>query len=184
MNNKTIVLLNLAEYRLILANSADQAIFRAISQDNCLKDPQLAPDPDARKALGEIKNIKNVSDLHSLEAQILADFKEVLNREISNLTQQSERTQEEVEGTKKEVEQLKQLVQLMTKRLEVLEQTNGLISHFYVVLQSLNSWHRNLIISLKGISKGILALWVMVFLFCSFCVILDDDTFIRDGKLK
>ena len=40
LNNKTIILLNLAEYRLILANSAygslrpRQAIFRAISQDN------------------------------------------------------------------------------------------------------------------------------------------------------
>ena len=30
LNNKTIILLNLAEYRLIL-----ETIFRAISQDNC-----------------------------------------------------------------------------------------------------------------------------------------------------
>ena len=41
LNNKTTVLLNLAEYRLILADSAYglvakyQTIFRAISQDNC-----------------------------------------------------------------------------------------------------------------------------------------------------
>jgi len=42
LNNKTIILLNLAEYRLILADSAYglvgykyQTIFRAISQDNC-----------------------------------------------------------------------------------------------------------------------------------------------------
>ena len=41
LNNKTIILLNLAEYRLILADSAYassakyQMIFRAISQDNC-----------------------------------------------------------------------------------------------------------------------------------------------------
>ena len=39
LNNKTIILLNLAEYRLILADSASsakyQTIFRAISQDNC-----------------------------------------------------------------------------------------------------------------------------------------------------
>ena len=43
LNNKTIILLNLAEYRLILADSAYglvgkskyQAMFRAISQDNC-----------------------------------------------------------------------------------------------------------------------------------------------------
>ena len=41
LNNKTIILLNLAEYRLILADSAYgssakyQTIFRAISQGNC-----------------------------------------------------------------------------------------------------------------------------------------------------
>ena len=34
LNNKTIILLNLAEYRLILADKY-QTIFRAISQDNC-----------------------------------------------------------------------------------------------------------------------------------------------------
>ena len=34
-NNKTVILLNLAEYLLILANSAMyQAMFRSISQDN------------------------------------------------------------------------------------------------------------------------------------------------------
>ena len=40
LNNKTIILLNLAEYRLILADDTAssakcQTIFRAISQDNC-----------------------------------------------------------------------------------------------------------------------------------------------------
>ena len=36
LNNKTIILLNLAEYRLITASSAKyRTIFRAISQDNC-----------------------------------------------------------------------------------------------------------------------------------------------------
>ena len=36
LNNKTIILLNLAEYHMILASSAKyQTIFRAISQDNC-----------------------------------------------------------------------------------------------------------------------------------------------------
>ena len=159
--------------KLELTNADKRDAFDAI--ENLLKDPQLALDPDAQKALGEIMNIRNVSDLHSLEAQVLADLKEVLDREILNLTRQSERTQEEVD-------QLKQLVVLLTKRLEVLEQTNGLLSHFHVVLQNLDSLQRNLTVSLKGISKGSLVLWMMVLLFCSFTVILDDDTFIRDGK--
>ncbi len=168
--------------KLELTNADKTYAFDAI--ENLLKVPRLAPDPDAQKALKEIVNLKNVSDLHSLEAQILADFKEVLNREISNLTQQSERTQEEVEGTKKEVDQLKQLVQLLTKRLEVLEQTDEHLSHFHVVLKSFFSLQRNLITSLKGMSKRILVLWVMMSLFFSFFVILDDDTSARDGKLN
>ena len=161
--------------KLELTNADKTDAFDAIQK--LLTDPQLASDPDAKNALGEVVNIKNVSDLHSLEAQVLADFKEVLNREILNLTQQSERTQEEVD-------QLRQVVLLLTKRLEVPDQTNGLLSLFHVVLQSLDSLQRNLMTSLQGTSKGILVLWVMMFLFCSFCVVLDDDTFIRDGKLK
>ena len=51
-----------------------------ITIENLLKDPQLARDSDAQKALKEIVNLRKVSDWHSLEAQVLADFKEVLNR--------------------------------------------------------------------------------------------------------
>ena len=67
--------------------------------ENLLKDPQLASDSDAQKALKEIVNLRKVSDWHSLEALVLADFKEALNREM----QMSKRTQNEVK-------QLKQLV--------------------------------------------------------------------------
>ena len=35
LNNKTIILLNLAEYRPTASSAQYQAIFRAISQDNC-----------------------------------------------------------------------------------------------------------------------------------------------------
>ncbi|KAL9988501.1 hypothetical protein ACROYT_G002955 [Oculina patagonica] len=152
--------------KLELTNADKTDAFDAI--ENLLKAPQLAPDPDARKALIEIVNLKNVSDLHSLEAQVLADFKEVFNREM----QQSERTQ-------KEVEQLKQLVRLLEKRLEALEQRNWLFA--IQVLQTLTNLQGNLVRSVKGVSKRMLVLWVMMSLFCSFFVILDDDTGARDG---
>ncbi|KAJ7372369.1 hypothetical protein OS493_019817 [Desmophyllum pertusum] len=148
--------------KLELSNIDKTDAFDAI--ENLLKDPQLAPDADAQKALREIVNLKTVSDWHSLEAQVLADVKEMLKRE----TQQSERTQKEVG----------QLVLLVEKRLEVLEQRNGLLSLVGVALQSL---HGNLVRSVKGIRKGTLVSLVMMFLFCSFCVILEEDTFIRDG---
>ena len=129
--------------------------------ENLLKDPQLAADPDAQKALKEIVNLRKVSDWHSLEAQVLADFKEVLNREM----QRSERTQNEVELLKQPV------LPLVEKRLEVIEQGDGLL------FQMLNTFVRNL----KGFKKGIAVPWVMILL-CSFFVILNDNTVIRDGK--
>ena len=154
--------------KLELTNADKTDAFDAI--EKLLRDPQLAPDPDAQKALTEIVNLKTVSDLHSLEAQVLADFKEVLNREM----QQSERTQ-------KEVEQLKQNVLLLEKKFEVLGQRNWLFS--LQVLQTLNKFNRSLVKSVKGISGRMLVLWVMMSLFFSFFVLLDDDTVAKDGKL-
>ncbi|XP_078362522.1 uncharacterized protein LOC144646712 [Oculina patagonica] len=150
--------------KLELTNADKADAFDAI--ENLLKDSQLAPDPAAQKALKEIVNIKNVSDLHSLEARILADFKEALNREILNLAQQSERSQEEVK-------QLKQLVLLLAERLEVLEQTN-------VGLQSLDGLHRNLITRLKGIKTRMLLFLVIVVSIFILHVIV-DITVVRKG---
>lgn len=131
--------------------------------ENLLKDALLVPDSDAQKALKEILNLRKVSAWHSLEALVLADFKEALNREM----QMSERTQNEVE-------QLKQLVlPLVEKRLEVIEQGDGLL------FQMLNNFVR----SLKPFKKGIVVPWVMILLY-SFVVVLDDNTVIRDGKWK
>ena len=149
--------------KLELTNADKTDAFNTI--ENLLKDPQLAPDPDAQKALKEIVNLRKVSDWHSLEVQVLTDFKEEFNREM----QSSERTQNEVE-------QLKQLMlSLAEKKLELKEQGNGLIS--LQVLRMLNNFCR----SLKGIRKGIVVSRVMILL-CSFFVVLDDDTVVRDGK--
>ena len=150
--------------KLELSNADKTEAFNTI--ENLLSDPQLAPDPDAQKTLKEIVNLRKVSEWHSLEAQVLADFKKVFNREM----QRSERTQNEVE-------QLKLLVlSLAEKRLEVIEQENGLL--VLQVLQMLNNFFR----SLKAFRKGIVVSWVMMILLCSFFVVLDDDTVVRDGK--
>ena len=56
-------------------NDADKQIaFDAI--ENLLKDPSLTHEPDAQNALKEIVKLKSVSDLHSMEAKVLADFRE------------------------------------------------------------------------------------------------------------
>ena len=138
--------------------------------ENLLKDPQLAAYPEVQKCLREIVNLKNVSDLHSLEAQVLADFKEVLTR-------QSKKRQ-------KEVDQLKQQVSILEKRLKVLEKNKGFLSFFHVMLNCLENAHSKLVRSVRGIRKGNLVLCFLMSFLCSFCLILDDDTFIREGKCK
>jgi len=53
-----------------LTNADKTDAFNTI--ENLRKDRQLAPDPDAQKALKEIVNLRKVSDWHSLEAQALS----------------------------------------------------------------------------------------------------------------
>ena len=158
---------------LELTNADKTDAFDAI--ENLLKDPQLAPDPDAQKALKEIANLKSVTDLHSMEAQVLADFKEVINKEILNLTQESERNKEQVN-------QLKQQQLALEKAVENLGQRNKLLKQFHVVWvwQPLVYAFGGLIRSLTRFRRGIL----LLFLFWNFCSILDDDTLVKDGMFN
>ncbi|KAK2566010.1 Ankyrin repeat domain-containing protein 50 [Acropora cervicornis] len=59
---------------LELSGADKQIAFDAI--ENLLHDPSLTHDPDAQNALKEIVKLKSVSDLHSMEAKVLADFRE------------------------------------------------------------------------------------------------------------
>ena len=78
-------------------NDADKQIaFDAI--ENLLKDPSIAHEPDAQNALKEIVKLKSVSDLHSMEAKVLANFKEIIrkqNTELASLAKESERSKEQ-----------------------------------------------------------------------------------------
>ena len=65
---------------------------------NILNDPSLAHEPDAQNALKEIVKLKSVSDLHSMEAKVLTDFKEIIrkqNTELASLAEESERSKEQ-----------------------------------------------------------------------------------------
>ena len=106
--------------KLELSDADKTDAFDAI--ENLLKDSQLAPDPDSQKALKEIANLKSVTDLHSIEAQVLADFKEVINKEISNLTQESQQNKEQVSQLKQQQLALEKAVEDLGQRNKLLEQ--------------------------------------------------------------
>jgi len=141
--------------------------------ENLLQDPQLAGDPDAQRALKEVVNIKSVTDLHSMEAQVLADFREVMN----TLAQKAERQEEEVI-------QLKEHQVTLEKAVEVLEQRNKPSSLLYTAWKSLAFVLGSLGRSVKSFRKEVLLLWMMLLLFWSWCDVSNDDTVIKDGTLN
>ena len=147
--------------KLELTNADKTAAFRVI--ENLLQDPQLAADPDAQRALGEIVNLKSITDLHSMEAQVLADFKEVMNK----LAQEAERNKEQVN----ELEQA----------VEVLRERNNLASLLDSLWDLVLSLPGNLGRNVRSFRKGVLLLWMMCLLFWSWCDVSNDDTFLRDG---
>ena len=153
--------------KLELTNADKTDAFDAIA--NLLNDPQLARDPDAQKALKEVIHLKSVTDLHSMEAQILADFKQVINKEILNLTLESEKNKEQVSQLKQQQVNLEKAVEDLGRQHQFL--------HAAWVWQLLAYVPGLLIRILIHFRKGIF----LLFLFWSFFNILDDDAIIKNG---
>ena len=158
---------------------ADKKIaFDAI--ENLLSDPGLVHDPDIQKALKEIRNLKGVSDLHSMEAQVLADLNEVIrkdlsniNTELANLAEESERNKEEQSRLRKQQKMLKKALVDPTYRKRSFLNTS--FNLFCYILGKLLG-------SVKGIRRKNVAAWLMLLLLFHCNVIL-DDSYNREGKL-
>ena len=150
--------------KLELTNADKTDAFGTI--ENLLQDPQLAGDPDVQKALRETVKLKSITDLHSMEAQVLADFKKV----ITNLAEEAERNKEQVS-------QLEQAVERLQQRNQLSSLLHSLWECVFAVLRNLGG-------SMTSIRKGILPLWMMFLLFWSWCDVSNDDTFLRDGMLS
>ncbi len=157
-NNKWVHVPNLE-----LTDADKKVAFDAI--ENLLQDPNIAHDPDVQQALKKIGDLKCVSDLNSMEARVLADFKEVITKEILNINQQQS--------------QLKQQQEVMVKQLEDLNrQRKHVVDKFWLSFCSLFG---NLTRNVKGIRKSHFAAWLVLLLLCRSYVIL-DDSYDRDGK--
>ena len=84
--------------------------------ENLLKDPILTGDPDGQKALGEIQTLKWVSDLTIFESQVLAQYREVIEKDISTL-------KSEIKGVKEELRRNQERQNQLEGRLRNLEQS-------------------------------------------------------------
>ena len=126
-------------------------------------------DPDAQNALKEIVNLKGVTDLHSMEADVFADLKEFMN----NLAQETERNKEELGQLREDFDILQQ------RNIAFLNGVNAAIKLFVALLGYVGKNVKSLgkIIALLGA-----LLWMMWFLFGFWFHDPNDDTFIKDGR--
>jgi len=151
---------------LELTDADKKVAFDAI--ENLLQDANVAHDPDAQQALKEIGNLKSVSDLHSMEARVLADFTEVINIDLARLKEESARNNEEQC-------QLKQQQAILQKQLsELNRQRKHEDSKSWVSLLG------DVAGNVSGLRKCDAVVWLMLLLLCHFYVVLDHSSD-RDG---
>ena len=159
--------------KLELSDADKSAAFDAI--ENLLKDPQLAADEDAKKALGEVISLKSIKDLHNREPQILADLKEVMNERVLKLTEKTERN-------KKMVKELQEGQESLKMAFEDLERFNRPLP-----LRVLG-WVFQLLVYVLGILytflKGKKTEMLFFIVFSCFCGVLDYHSTIKEGRLK
>jgi len=169
-NNKWVHVSNLE-----LTDADKKVAFDAI--ENLLNDPNLTHDPDVQKALKEIGNLKSVSDLHSMEARVVDELKEVIRKEISNINTELANLMEESERNKAQQSHLKQQQEMLKKALEDRIENRSwdvLSSIFGHVVGTLKE-------NIKSIRKRHFTAWLMLLLLF-WCYTVLDDSFNRDGK--
>ena len=160
--------------KLELTDADKRVAFDTI--ENLLRDPSIFHDADAQQALRKIGNLKCVSDLQSMEARVLADFKEVLRNEISNINNNLTMLMEESVRNKDQQSQLKQQQEVLKIQLDELNwERLPVDKKFWSILFG------NLLGNIKGVRKIHLASWFILMVLCRFCVIL-EDSYSRDGK--
>ena len=148
---------------LELSDADKQIAFDSI--ENLLKDPNFAHEPDAQKALKEIVKLKSVSDLHSMEAKVLADFTEIINTKLANLAEKSERNEEQLN---------KALAEINPRRFGFNDFLNSTIlilgtifwAPFWVLSETLK----------KDAAK-----WLVLLFFFNCCHVLDDP-YSKEGE--
>ena len=168
---------------LELTDADKKTAFDAI--ENLLKDPSLAHEPAVLKALKDISNLKSVSDLHSMEARVLADFREVIRKEILIINTELTNLVEESARNKEQQTELKQEQEMMKKSLEDLNHTknadNNFVGEVFLLFGSvLGSLSGNV----KGVKKGNVVTWLILLLLLHFYVVLDDPALNKDGERK
>ena len=165
---------------LELNDTDKQIAFDAI--ENLLKNPSLVHEPDAQNALKEIVKLKSVSDLHSMEAKVLAEFKEIIrkqNTELASLAEESERSKEQQIELKHGQEMLKKaLVDLKSRIFGRYDFLNSTILKLGTIF-----WASLWVLSenVKGARRKDFVKWLFLLFLFHCCLVLDDSSS-KEGK--
>ena len=100
--------------KLELTNDEKATAFGAM--EALLQHPSLAHDRDAQKALHEIQTLKTVTDINNFQAQILTQYKEMIEKEIVGLKEESKRD-------RKVLKRMKQRLHVVEEELEQIKIT-------------------------------------------------------------
>ena len=152
--------------------------------ENLLQDPSIVHDPDAQQALREVNNLRHVSDLQSMEAQVLADLKEILAKEISSIKNNLTTLMEEYARNKEQQNQLQEQHEILKNQLDDLNWTRlPKESQTWPITfgNLLGILVGSLIRNIKSVRKIHLISWFMFMLLCNLCIVL-EDSYDGDGE--
>ena len=165
--------------QLELSDADKRVAFDTI--ENLLQDACIVHDPDAQQALRDVNSLRHVPDLQNMEAQVLADFKEVLTKEIPSIKYSLTMLMEECAGNK---EQQQEQYEILKNRLDNLNRTR--------LPEESQTWPitfgdllgilvGSLIRNIKPVRKIHLISWFMFMLLCNLCIVL-EDSYDGDGE--
>ena len=146
--------------------------------ENLLQDPHLTHDLGAQKALREIQTLKCVSDLNNFQAQVLDQYKSIIERDIlglrSDLRKESKRNQRLRNQLDRKMSNLQKLLVSVNNKIKAEKaRKNPFRKGALSICSNLNKCTRAV--------KNLLMPWLMILSLCSFITMLDPKSY-KDGK--
>ena len=163
--------------KLELTNAEKATAFGAM--EALLKDPKLAHDRDAQKALHEIQGLKTVTDVNNFQAKILMQYKTMIEEYILDLQTDSTQNMTDIKQLQQQVKIVKEEFQRIK---DTLETKDNIYSYMNQVKNNALFFCSNLIKCTRVMSKRLLTPWLMIILLCNFSVTLLDPRSYQDGK--
>ena len=158
--------------KLELSDVDKKDAFDAI--EKLLQDPELIGDLDAQKALGEIVNLRKVSNLQSMEAQVLNHLKCVIDKEILDI---NDKLTSVLEDSVRYEEQRTELMARLDDLEEALDNRNNHENKAVMnsVLHSLGCLLTYGAENIKGMKNRHVFGWIVLLHVFASCTILDDN---------